>query len=197
MANYVAASAFGDHTHTLVCRVFGNLMAARTDGAGCNGGRLPEAGDWAGDVHRDAARAPGLTKHERGTKGRATSMFAWVGAGVVSSKGFSLKRRCFFRRRAGGTVSWSQSTRNSSFLPFCLFLARRGTGDAGARGRAGRHLQSPARAATNDTALYKLPGFYRRYWPGVDAGQVRARAARDRAPAPLRLALPQYVARQK
>lgn len=62
MANYVAASAFGDHTHTLVCRVFGNLMAARTDGAGCNGGRLPEAGDWAGDVHRDAARAPGRTK---------------------------------------------------------------------------------------------------------------------------------------
>ena len=97
--------------------------------------------------------------------------------------------------RAPVGTSWVVVAGVLTGVDFIPFLARRGTGDAGARGRAGRHLQSPARATTNDTALYKLPGFYRRYWPGVDAGQVRARAARDRAPAPL--ALPQYVARQK
>ena len=56
-------------THTSVKnappRVFGKRSwAARTDGAGRNArtqecGRLPAAGDWAGGVHRDAARAPG------------------------------------------------------------------------------------------------------------------------------------------
>ena len=63
-------TCIGNHTRAPVSRVFGKLMAARTDGAGCNGGRLFEAGDWAGGVHRDAPRAPGVPKQERGTKGR-------------------------------------------------------------------------------------------------------------------------------
>ena len=123
VANYVAASAFGDYTHTPVCRVFGKLMAARTDGAGCNGGRLPEAGDWAGDVHRDAARAPGRTKagtadQRQSLAAPAAAKFAclgWYRAKDLGKPGISFDGRAGRRHRL--LHSWS-------FLPFCFFYWR-------------------------------------------------------------------------
>ena len=133
-------------TRAPVCCVFGKLMAARTDGAGCNGGRLPAAGDWAGDVHRDAARAPGRTKagtadQRQSLAAPAAAKFAclgWYRAKDLPKPGISFD---------GGPAPPSlallvvQSTRTSSFLPFCFFYWR--DPSRGARGVYGVSRATP------------------------------------------------------
>ena len=119
LANYVAARAFGDRTYTPV--KFGKRREARTDGAGRKCGRLPAAGDWAGGVHRDVARAAGRSQRRGGAHqarpcGTSARFRPFSDAWVVSRQRFgvspdqpaSATNAPGFSKRATLDESWSR-----------------------------------------------------------------------------------------